>query len=213
MSTHDEDEMETLGYFLPEDSEFRLRKLRDYMMFLSRLAQPRSADEAHPFGRRPDLRTADLEICLELLAEQAQIVLDEVTWPAEREVQAAGAEEGDGPEAEADAAARRYVFGITGGQFDALERLVEALAAHGDVMAGSDGATVASQALSLVGQAVCNGMDAVRAILDDVEAQPLVQPVARKDVGEERAVYGARLAGPMLSRTTPAAQQGWRVLH
>jgi len=72
---------------------------------------------------------------------------------------------------------------------------------------------VASQAVSLVGQAVCNGMDAVRAILVDMEAQSLVQPAARKDLGEERAIYGARLSGSMLSRFAPSAQQGWRVLH
>ena len=172
----------------------------------------------HAAGRRPDLRTADLEICLQLLAEQPQIVLDEVTWPAEREVQSAAstsaAEERDVSQEGASAASRRYVSGITGGQFHALERLVAALAARGDVMGGGQRrAAVASQAVSLVGQAVCNGMDAVRAILVDMEAQSLVQPAARKDLGEERAIYGARLSGSMLSRFAPSAQQGWRVLH
>jgi hypothetical protein len=214
MSTHDEDERETLGYFLPEDSEFRLRKLRDYMMFLSRLAQPRSADEVHPWGRRPDLRTVDLEICLELLAEQVQIVVDEVTWPAEREAKEPGAEEGDGPEAGTDPAARRYVFGLTGAQFDALARLFEALSTQGEVMAGGNGIALDHRTLTLVGQAVTNGMAAARDILDQVEAQPLVQPVARKGVREARAAYGAPAAEPALSRCVlPTPRQQPSALH
>ncbi|WP_386263523.1 XAC0095 family protein, partial [Xanthomonas translucens] len=30
------------GYFLPEESQFRLAKLRDHVRFLVRLAQPRT---------------------------------------------------------------------------------------------------------------------------------------------------------------------------
>ncbi|WP_425481499.1 XAC0095 family protein, partial [Luteimonas suaedae] len=37
--------MKSKGYFLPEDSQFRLKKLHDHMMFLSQLAQPRTHDE------------------------------------------------------------------------------------------------------------------------------------------------------------------------
>ena len=44
MSTFDSDDLETMGYFLPEDSQLRLKKLREYVEFLSHLAQPRMAD-------------------------------------------------------------------------------------------------------------------------------------------------------------------------
>jgi hypothetical protein len=222
MSKHDLEEMGTTGYFLSEDSHFRLRKLQEYMMFLSQLAQPRSSEEEHPWGPGPDIRAADLEICLELLAEQVQIVLDEASGPAERVAKAEDTEDNEAMEAEtaetddeadeaeaggmavsaedavpedADADAQRYVFGITGDQFDTLDRLVQTVSAHGDMVASTNAADLASGTVSLVGQAIFDGMETVRAILDAIEAQPLGQPGARTGVGEERAVYGARVDG------------------
>ncbi|MDH5821724.1 hypothetical protein QFW77_01775 [Luteimonas sp. RD2P54] len=227
MSKHDLEEMGTTGYFLAEDSQFRLKKLQDYMMFLSQLAQPRSSEEEHPWGPGPDIRTADLEICLELLAEQVQIVLDEVSWPAERVPKAAGstkqaeaaedADEADETEAggmevsgedavpeDPDTAAQRYVFGITGDQFDTLDRLVQTISAHSDMVASTNAADLASGTVSLVGQAIFDGMETVRAILDAVEAQSLGRLGDRTGVGEERAVYGTPIGRPMLphSRVT-----------
>ncbi len=35
MSTFDSDDLETTGYFLPEDSQLRLKKLREYVEFLA----------------------------------------------------------------------------------------------------------------------------------------------------------------------------------
>ncbi|WP_425481505.1 XAC0095 family protein, partial [Luteimonas suaedae] len=45
MSKFNSDDLGMLGYFLPEDSQFRLKKLHDHMVFLSQLAQPRTHDE------------------------------------------------------------------------------------------------------------------------------------------------------------------------
>ncbi|WP_407351373.1 XAC0095 family protein [Luteimonas sp. R10] len=84
MSKHELDEMDTTGYFLPEESQFRLKKLHDHMVFLSHLAQPRTHDEEQEWV--PEIRVGELAVCLELLADQAERVLDEVTWPAERVV-------------------------------------------------------------------------------------------------------------------------------
>jgi hypothetical protein len=39
MSTIDSD-VEATGYFLPEDSQHRLKKLREYVGFLAHLARP-----------------------------------------------------------------------------------------------------------------------------------------------------------------------------
>ncbi|WP_386263407.1 XAC0095 family protein, partial [Xanthomonas translucens] len=36
------DDEDMPGYFLPEESQFRLAKLRDHVRFLVRLAQPRT---------------------------------------------------------------------------------------------------------------------------------------------------------------------------
>ncbi|WP_202840926.1 XAC0095 family protein [Luteimonas saliphila] len=85
MSKYELDEMDTTGYFLPEESHFRLKKLHGHMEFLSQLAQPRRHDEEET-GFGPEISGDELAVCLELLAEQAERVLDEVTWPAERVV-------------------------------------------------------------------------------------------------------------------------------
>ena len=82
MSTFDSDDLETIGYFLPDDSQFRLKKLREYLEFLSHLAQPRIADEEREGV--PEIRPGEVAICLELLAEQIAQVLDGLSWPAER---------------------------------------------------------------------------------------------------------------------------------
>ena len=234
MSKHDDETGGTggTGYFLPEDSEFRLRKVRNNMAFLSQLAQPRSDEEE--CGGGPEIEPADLEVCLELLAEQVQRVLDEVAWPAkvvqagakhrashasdamDAEATDAADEDADDEDAEAeggpdapDADAQRYAFGITGDQFDTLDRLVQTISAHGDMVANGDAAALASETVPLVGQAIFDGMEAVRALLDAVEAQPLRQRGDRTGVGEVRASYGAVVAGrtrwPQAWREAPGA--------
>src|SRR5688500_8618450 len=88
MSTFYSDDMP--GYLLPEDSQFRLKKLRDYTAFLSRLARPRSSDEVAEGA--PEVRMDELAICLELLSEQVTMVLDEVSWPAQRHSETAASD-------------------------------------------------------------------------------------------------------------------------
>lgn len=87
MSKHTMDALGTTGYFLPEESHFRLKKLHGHMEFLSQLAQPRRDDEEDT-GFGPEITGDEMAVCLELLAEQAGRVLDEVTWPAERKTAA-----------------------------------------------------------------------------------------------------------------------------
>ncbi|MDR7192420.1 XAC0095 family protein [Luteimonas terrae] len=67
-----------VGYFLPEESQFRLRKLHQHIEFLSRLAEPRVDEEEDG----PEIDHPALAGCLELLGEQVQQVLDTVSWPA-----------------------------------------------------------------------------------------------------------------------------------
>ena len=82
MPTIDSDDLEATGYFLPEDSQLRLKKLREYVGFLANLARPRSSDEAQEWTA--EIRAGEVAICLELLEEQIGQVLDEVSWPARR---------------------------------------------------------------------------------------------------------------------------------
>src|SRR6185437_10375441 len=90
MSTIDTDDLETTGYFLPEDSQLRLKQLREYVGFLTNLARPRRPDEDREWFSK--IRPGEVAICLELLEEQIAQVLDELSWPAERGERAAAGE-------------------------------------------------------------------------------------------------------------------------
>ncbi|KAF1720647.1 XAC0095 family protein [Pseudoxanthomonas wuyuanensis] len=213
MSKFDSNDKDIPGYFLPEDSQFRLKKLRDYTEFLSRLTQPRTSDEA---GKgTPEVRMGELSVCLALLSEQVDLVLEELSRPVQRKAkmkaEEAVAEEEDEDEEDEDedednasekmqqisvAVAERYSFGVTLGQIDSLDLLIQTISAHGDVVAGSHEAEFADHTLPRIGQAIYDGVEAVRAILDEVEDQPLGpsrRPLNR--VGETRATYDAGFVG------------------
>ena len=68
------------GFYLSEESHHRLVRLKDHMHFLSRLAQPRTVAEER--DRAPAVRMDELAFCLELLADQIDLVLDDLSWPA-----------------------------------------------------------------------------------------------------------------------------------
>jgi len=217
------------GYYLPEDSQFRLKKLQQHMAFLSQLAQPRTADEEREWA--PEVSVGEVAICLELLAEQVSIVLDEVDWPARLQpakatpkvAAEAGSDDEEEDEEDEDEAAgqapimqaaptdrapavsdARYTFGITVAQVDALARLIQVVAAHGDVVAVGPLDDLADGTLPQLGQAIYDAAETLRALLDEVEAQRL-GPVPRpRGVGEARAVYGAGQAW-IVSEEIPAA--------
>jgi hypothetical protein len=193
MSTFDSDDLETMGYFLPKDSQLRLKKLREYVQLLSHLAQPREADVEQEWI--PEIRVGEMAICLGLLAEQVGLVLDEISWPAYRSegeaVPGAGAEPEAAEEVPGDAGGR-YIFGMTLEQVDTLHRLISMISAHGDVVMASDDAEFADHTLSLLGDAIFNDARTVRAIIRQVESQRL-KPArgSQTGVSEERAVYRA----------------------
>ncbi|WP_407352153.1 XAC0095 family protein [Luteimonas sp. R10] len=115
MSKHELDDLDTTGYFLPEESQFRLKKLHGHMVFLSQLAQPRTYDEEET-GWGPQISGMQLAVCLEVLAAQTGRVLDEVTWPAEREVGRRQSQARDEDEAEDPAQADEVL--VAGAQED-----------------------------------------------------------------------------------------------
>ena len=88
----------------------------------------------------------------------------------------------------------RYTFGITLAQVDALARLVQAVSAHGDVVAVGPMGDLARGTLPQLGQAICDAADALRALLDQVEGQRLGAP-ARPRVSEAGSAP-PRGAGP-----------------
>jgi hypothetical protein len=194
MSKRESDDPGMPGYFLPEDSQLRLTKLSDHIRFLARLAQPRTYAEREC---ALDVPVGELAICLELLAEQADLVLQEMSWFAPRQVVTSAAEHGDecaaAPDV-SDTADQRFAFGITLDQIDALHRLIQTISAHGDVVGAGCTAELARHTLPLMGQAIYDAALAVRTLLDQVEVQRLGQDSRpRSGVCEERATYAAGL--------------------
>ncbi len=193
MSTFDSDDLETKGYFLPEDSQLRLKKLREYVEFLSHLAQPRRPDEDQEFTA--EIRVGEVAICLERLAEQVELVLDDISWPAYRSERESlpGAEAGSEIAEEVpDDADGCYIFGVTLDQIDTLHRLISMIWAHGDVVIASDEAEFAKHTLSLLGDAIFNDAMTVRDIIRQVESQRLGKARgSQTGVEEEQAAYHA----------------------
>ncbi|MCD9124934.1 XAC0095 family protein [Luteimonas fraxinea] len=206
MSKFEMDDQDTVGYFLPEDSQFRLKKLREHMDFLSRVSQPRTANEDDEYI--PDIRAGEVAVCLELLGEQVELVLDEVTFPAMRKARKARAaaedtegddddEDEDGIEADdaigvhaADADEPILRFGVTLDQIDALNRLLELISAHGDVVSAGEMADYATQTMPVVGHAIFDHAAEVREILLQVEDQTLDRSAAQNRVREVPPAYG-----------------------
>lgn len=212
------------GYFLPEDGEFRLRKLGQHMEFLSRLAEPRTDEDEDG----PEIEAPALAGCLELLAEQVQQVLDTVSWPARREVkgkpvtanvdgEAVEGAGGSGEYGEAQgtgtgdvAAAGRddVAFGMTLDQLDEANRLLGLLGAQGDLLMAGGGGDFADGTLPLIGAAIRDGAQAAQAIIRQVKSQP---PGARGGarVREMPAVYGP-VARALPTGVAVAAASPWR---
>jgi len=202
MSTFDSDDLETTGYFLPEDSWLRLTKLREYVEFLANLARPRIGDEAKEWYA--EIRPGEVAICLELLEEQIAQVLDELSWPAERGERAAAGEadaeaeacteaaEPEVAEPVRDEAGNRFLFGVTLDQFDEISRLLDSLRALGNVVTCSDHAELSDVTLSIMGDAIVRDVMKLRDIIRDVNAQRLEPPhVTKPGVREEQGAYHA----------------------
>ena len=179
MSTYDADDRDTMGYFLPEDSQLRLKKLREYAEFLSHIAQPRTPDVQQEWI--PEIHVGQVAICLELLAEQVGLVLNDLSFPAYRSESDAAAmpDDADG----------RYLFGITLEQVDTLNQLIDMIVAHGDVVTASHDAELADHTLSLLGHAIFSDARAVREIIRQLESQRLNPRNSQPGVSEEQGVY------------------------
>ncbi|MFC5582785.1 XAC0095 family protein [Rhodanobacter terrae] len=217
MSTIDSDDLETTGYFLPEDSQLRLKQLREYVEFLANLARPRMADEAAECFS--EIRPGDVAICLQLLQEQVAQVLRELSWPAMRgETAAAGEADADAkactqaaePEVAGpvmDEAGNRLLVGVSLNQIDEINLLLSSLRALGNVVTCSDHAELSDVTLSIMGDAIVRDVETLRDIMRDVNAQDLQPPHATKPgVREEWATYHARPARVPIVRQLPTYQ-------
>ncbi|MCW0458516.1 XAC0095 family protein [Xanthomonas sacchari] len=179
------------GYFLPEDSQFRLVKLRDHVRFLVRLAQPRT--QAEERAAEPKVRMGELALCLELLAEQVDLVLDALSYPAQR----TGTTLGGWPNAAVQAApdAGSSTFRATQQQIDRLTQLADTVSANAGMVAAGDKSEHTGQASHDVGNTLCAVASEVRELLLQITRQPLREPAPNR-VREAPAVYAVAWGAP-----------------
>ncbi|KAB7778696.1 hypothetical protein [Xanthomonas sp. LMG 12459] len=188
---HDDD---MPGYFLPEDSQFRLAKLRDHVRFLVRLAQPRT--QAEDRAAEPKVRMGELALCLELLAEQVDLVLDALFYPAQRTDTTRGAWPDATDQAATDAGSG--TFRVTQRQIDRLTQLAETVSANARMVAAGDTAERAGQTLPEVSNTLCAAANDVRELLLQIARQPLREPAPNR-VREAPAVYAVAWGAPSAS--------------
>jgi hypothetical protein len=220
MSKFDSEDLETMGYFLPEDSQLRLKKLREYVEFLANLARPRTSVEEKEWYA--EIRPGEVAICLELLEEQIAQVLNELSWPAERGERVGACEADAHANAEdytqaaepvvaepvMDEAGNRFLFGVTLNQIDEINLLLESLRAHGHVVTCGDHAELSDVTLSIMGDAIVRDVEKLRDINRAVNAQRLEPPRGTKPgVREEQATYLALPAHSPLRSTSHVVRQ------
>ena len=139
----------------------------------------------------PDICSAEVSVCLQLLAEQATRVLEYITWcePSQDAKVDSGAVELGAPRAES-AEGGDLIFGVTLEQMDVLGRLCGSISAVGDVVVTSDSAELADHTLPVLGQSMLDATDALRDMLDQIEQQRLRQRARRRSATrEQRARY------------------------
>jgi hypothetical protein len=203
MSTIDSEDQNVTGYFLPEDTQLRLRQLREYVGFLTNLARPRRPDEDSECYN--EIRPGEVAICFELIEEQIGLVLDELSWPGERGEQAteeapqaetaADSDETETPTEAADtadpAAAQRYSYGLTLEQIDEMQLLLSSPRALANVVTCADHAEYNKATLSTMGDAIYRDVEKLRGMLDAVDDSQRLnpRPAPRPGLEEEHATY------------------------
>jgi hypothetical protein len=188
-------DVDVLGYALPQDDRQRLAKLGQCIRFLARLAQPGSDDPLRAWTSRA--RLSELASGLQALAQQLDQAPGE-GWPASSMASPAD-EEGvavAGTDVDRDGQHEPLMFGMTMDQLDALDRLIQLIRAHGDVVSAHRMADLAGGTVAMVGHAIFDEATEVRRILDEVEDQRWPEQTRpRNGVDEERATYAAEPAG------------------
>ena len=221
MSTIDSEDRNVTGYFLPEDTQLRLKQLREYVGFLTNLARPRRPDEDSECYN--EIRPGEVAICFELIEEQIALVLDELSWPGERGEQASEEapkaetatdfDETETPTEGADtaepAAAKRYSYGLTLEQLDEMQLLLSSLRALANVVTCADHAEYNKATLSTMGDAIYRDVEKLRGILDAVDDTQRLnpRPASRPGVEEEYAAYLAWPAHVPMSLTSHVVRE------
>jgi hypothetical protein len=192
------DDQDMTGYFLPKGSQQRLAQLCSHARFLARLCQLHGADR--PQDAATPVRRSEWRFCLEQLAEQLDLVLQQVSWPAQRTTtheatevaqQAPACTEGTGASYSTQADVHGFLHGVTLEQIDKLNLLVGAIKAYGDAVFANGTADFAEGTVSMLGFTIFDRANDVDDIVQEISAQQLAQGARlRFSVEEPRPVYG-----------------------
>jgi len=207
MSTHDTHDQETTGYFLPEDSQRRLKQLHTDVAELANLARPRKGgDAAEGDASR---RLGKMARRLRQIDQQIAEVMETFAWPAKlgKDAAAAGMERDahgapdDSLEAGIEAGGaihpatgKRYLSGITLRQIDEINLLLESLRAIGNVVGCADHAEYAEATLAVMGDAIRRDVGAIHGIVNEIYASQRFTP--RRPLGSVREAPASYLVLP-----------------
>ncbi|NII11743.1 hypothetical protein [Oleiagrimonas sp. C23AA] len=207
MSMIEVEDPKATGYFLPEETQLRLKKLHEYATFLANLARPRQSDPS--LEGFAEIRPGEVGICLEHFEEQIGGVLDEIGWPALL-IKEATATDADAPPAhkskeEAETAIKATAtqtgqsaaavtsprgYTATLDQVDQMNLLLASLHAVGNVVACADHAELSDATLSIMGDAIYRDVAALRKIVDDIYyLAPESDDTSSTEVQEAHASY------------------------
>ncbi|HCH0556643.1 TPA: hypothetical protein NKO30_006776 [Pseudomonas aeruginosa] len=218
-----------MSYLLPEESQQRLRQLREHLEFLARLVQQRTAN-ASP-ACPPEFLLSEWRYSLRLVMGQLAQVLDAAKGPARYAPAHASPDdvtheaEQASPPANAGTpqvkpydfnASPRMLFGVTLDQVDALNLLLDTIRAYADAVSAEDMADFAEGTLSRLGHSIFDRAGEALALLGEIQDQPLpdephvppssVREVpARYDVPRAALDQNASVTLPALQGPTPDA--------
>lgn len=193
-----------MGYLLPEESQQRLRQLREHLEFLARVVQQRTADASPACS--PEVLLSEWRYSLGLVIEQLAQVLDAAKGPARYAPAHAYPDEvthevaQPSPFASAGTpyakpydfnASPRMLFGVTLDQVDALNLLLDTIRAYADAVSAEDMADFAEGTLSRLGHSIFDRAGEALALLGEIQDQPLPDAphVPPSSVGETRVTY------------------------
>jgi hypothetical protein len=215
MSKFDADDLETTGYFLPECTQRRLKKLQEYVTFLAHLTRPRLANE-----ESAEIQPSELALCLDQLEKRVAPVMEALSQPFARGKDAAAsapdveteAHEGeDDAQLDTDADAtgafksrsgERYLSGITLDQVDEINLLLGSLRAIGNVVCCADHAEYSKATLSVMGDAIYRDVDKIHDIVEEIYESQRFRP--KHVLNSVREALASYLALPEHSPTRGA---------
>ncbi len=206
MSTHDTHDQETTGYFLPEDSQRRLKQLHTDVAELVSLARPRkgvapavdTARRMSEVARRLRQMKQQIARVMETLARPAKLGKDAIASGMERDAQGAQDKASEaGIESQAPihpATGKRYLSGITLRQIDEINLLLESLRAIGNVVGCADHAEYAESTLAVMGDAISRDVGRIHDIVEEIYASQRFSP--KRTLGSVREAPASYLMPP-----------------